>query len=108
MMLNRNDTEILNRIKGILTPTGMIENIILFGSRAYGQNFNEQSDYDILLISSELYDWQKQDYIFDLLYDVQLEYDIVIDIHFLAKSEFESIRAKQPIFQKALTEGVFV
>ena len=107
-MLNSNDTDIFNRIKDILIPTGMVENIILFGSRAYGKNFNEQSDYDILLVTTQLYDWQKQDYIFDLLYDVQLEYNIVIDIHFLAKSEFDSIRGKQPIFQKALSDGVFV
>jgi len=105
-MLNTTDLMIINKIKAVLTPTGMIEKIILFGSRAYGNAFSEQSDYDILLISAELYDWQKQDYIYDLLYDIQLEYNIILDVHFLAKSELNSIRAKQPIFQKALTEGI--
>jgi len=105
-MPSKTDLMIINKIKAVLVPTGMIEKTILFGSRAYGKECNEQSDYDILLISAELYDWQKQDYIYDLLYDIQLEYDIVLDIHFLAKSELDSIRAKQPIFQKALTEGI--
>ena len=107
-MLNKNDEAILNRIKDILINTGIAESIILFGSRAYENNYNEQSDYDILVISHTPFDWEKQDRIYDLLYNVQLEYDVVLDIHFLARSEFETIRGKQPIFQKALKEGLSV
>jgi len=105
-MLSQIDKNIISKIKSVLEPTGLIEKVILFGSRAYGTEYNEQSDYDILLISAKPCDWHTQDDIYDLLYDIQLEYNIVLDIHFLADSELNTLRARQPIFQKALTDGI--
>ena len=107
-MLNKSDEKVLNRIKNILLETGIVESIILFGSRAYGNSSTENSDYDILIISKKELDWQEQDHIFDLLYSVQLEHDVVLDLHFLAKAEIDTIRGRQPIFQKALEEGLSV
>jgi len=107
-MLNKSDDKVLNRIKGILLATGKVESLILFGSRAYGNSSTENSDYDILIISEKELDWKEQDHIFDLLYSVQLDYDVVLDLHFLAKSEINTIRGRQPIFQKAMEEGLSV
>ena len=107
-MLNKSDEIVLNRIKDILLGTGIVENIILFGSKAYKTPCSENSDYDILIISKEELDWQEQDRIFDLLYTVQLEHDVVLDLHFLATTEINTIRGRQPIFQKALEEGLSV
>ena len=106
-MINKNDSEILDRIKTTLLPTGVVESIILFGSRAYGNFFNDQSDYDILIVTNELCDWKKQDQIYDILYDLQLEFNTLFDIHFLDRSEINTLRGKQPIYQKALSEGIF-
>ncbi|MDY0016214.1 MAG: nucleotidyltransferase domain-containing protein [Candidatus Delongbacteria bacterium] len=107
-MLNKSDETVLNKIKNILLETGIVESIILFGSRAYGNSSTENSDYDILIISKKELDWQEQDHIFDLLYTVQLDYDVILDLHFLAKAEINTIRGRQPIFQKALEEGLNV
>ncbi len=107
-MLNKNDDKVLYRIKEILLETGIVESLILFGSRAYGNSSSENSDYDILIISKKELDWQEQDHIFDLLYTIQLEYDVVLDLHFLAKAEIDTIRGRQPIFKKALEEGLSV
>lgn len=107
-MLNKNDEIVLSRIKEILLETGIVESVILFGSRAYGNSSTENSDYDILIISKKELGWQEQDHIFDLLYTVQLEHDVVLDLHFMAKAEIDTIRGRQPIFRKALEEGLSV
>jgi len=107
-VLNKNDEIVLSRIKEILLETGIVESVILFGSRAYGNSSTENSDYDILIISKKELGWQEQDHIFDLLYTVQLEHDVVLDLHFMAKAEIDTIRGRQPIFRKALEEGLSV
>jgi len=43
----------------------------------------------------------------DLCYDIDLKYDIVIDVHILSTNELESLRGKQPIFINALRTGLY-
>ncbi len=44
--------------------------------------------------------------ILDLCYDLDLEHDILLDVHFLALNEKETLRGSQPVFRKALESGV--
>jgi len=84
-----------------------IQNVILFGSQAYG-NSKEDSDYDVLIVLKNAYDWKYRDRIYDISYDISVENDIIFDIHLLSADEISnSIRAKQPIFQNALKQGVY-
>ena len=86
-------------------PTA-INNVILFGSQA-NNNANEFSDYDVLILLNNDYTRQDEDRILDICYDIDLKYNILIDVHLLSIQELNSIRGKQPIFANALKNGIY-
>ena len=83
-----------------------IKDIILFGSQARGDS-KEYSDYDILIILDSNYTKSDENQILDLCYDIDLKYNILLDVHLLSKNELNSIRGKQPIFINALKSGIY-
>lgn len=84
-----------------------IDQIILFGSRVNG-TAREYSDYDILLIVKKSYDRQFKDEISDICYDINLEYDIIIDIQIISQEELQTLRGKQPCIQNAINTGIIL
>ncbi len=52
-----------------------LKNIVLFGSRAYGQP-HRHSDYDILIILKNKADWKIEREISDLCFEIELKYNI--------------------------------
>jgi uncharacterized protein len=99
---------ILKDLKGYLQKgyTDSVKDIILFGSQAYG-NPNENSDYDILIVLKKDYTARDENQIFDLCYDINLKYNIIIDAHLISERELETIKGKQPIFTKAIKSGIY-
>lgn len=83
-----------------------VKEVILFGSRASG-SATELSDFDVLIVLKNKYSARDENKIYDLCYDVELKYNILIDVHLIAESDLNSIRGKQPIFSKALKSGVY-
>lgn len=83
-----------------------IHDIVLFGSRAKGTS-NEYSDYDILIVLDNDYTAQDENLIYDLCYDIDLKYNIVIDAHLISTRELHTIRGKQPIISTALKTGIY-
>jgi len=83
-----------------------IKDVILFGSQARGDS-NKDSDYDILVILKQDYTYQDERKIINLCYDIDLKYDIIIDVHILSTKELKSLRGKQPIFINALRNGIY-
>lgn len=100
---------ILNDLKSHLQEQfkEIIEDVILFGSQAYGSADNN-SDYDILILLKNKPDWKLKRMISDLCYDIDLKYNIITDTHILAKAELNTLRGKQPIFQNAIQNGIHV
>ncbi len=82
-----------------------LEKVILFGSHVEGKP-SEYSDYDILIIVKSNPDWKIKDKITDICYDIGLKYNILTDAFILSKSEINSLRGRQPIFQNALERGL--
>ena len=84
-----------------------IQDVILFGSQAKG-TANEDSDYDILIVVNGNYDWKMRDEITDIVYDLELKYDILFDKHLISTDELHnSIRGVQPVFVDAIHHGVY-
>jgi len=83
-----------------------VKDIILFGSQATGKS-NEDSDYDILIVLDKKYDTRDENRIYDLCYDINLKYNIIIDAHLITISELNTLRGKQPIFTTALKTGIY-
>jgi predicted nucleotidyltransferase len=104
-----NKKKILKELKNILMEkfTGYIDKVILFGSQALN-TANEYSDYDILIILDKDYDWQLEDMILSLCYEIDLKYDIVTDVKLISRNELQSIKGKQPFILDALEFGLAV
>jgi len=83
-----------------------VKDIILFGSQAYG-NPNENSDYDVLIVLTKDYTARDENQIYDLYYDINLKYNIIIDAHLISEKELGTIKGKQPIFTKAIKLGIY-
>ena len=83
-----------------------IKDVILFGSQASG-NSKEDSDYDILILLANDYDWKYQNLVFDKAFDVGLKYQVLFDLHLLSVNEKNNtLRGKEPIFVNALQKGI--
>lgn len=83
-----------------------VKDIILFGSRAYGDP-TENSDYDVLIVLTKDYTARDENKIYDLCYDIDLKYNIIIDAHLISEKELGTIKGKQPIFTKAIKLGIY-
>jgi predicted nucleotidyltransferase len=84
-----------------------IKEVILFGSRAKG-TAGKYSDYDVLVIVKQDYDWHFRNEILHVVYKMELEKDILIDIHLLSINEVSNtLRGSQPVFINALNNGLY-
>lgn len=83
-----------------------VKDIILFGSQAYG-NPTENSDYDVLIVLEKDYTARDENQIYDLCYDINLKYNIIIDAHLISEKELHTIKGKQPIFTRAIKSGIY-
>lgn len=83
-----------------------VKDVILFGSRARGDS-KLYSDYDILIILNEDYTGKDENKLLDLCYDIDLKYNILLDVHVLSSRELDSARGKQPLYMKALNTGQY-
>ena len=83
-----------------------VKDIILFGSQAKDKS-NEDSDYDILVVLNKPYNARDENKIYDLCFDINLKYNIVIDVHLISLNELTTLRGKQPIYSTALKTGIY-
>jgi uncharacterized protein len=83
-----------------------IKNVILFGSQSKGLA-DENSDFDILILIDKEYSGKDEDNILDICYEIDLKYNIYIDVHVLSLKELKSLRGKQPIFTNAINTGIY-
>ncbi len=83
-----------------------IKDVILFGSQANG-NQNPFSDYDVLIIVKKEFSETEENQILDKCYDINLKYDIILDVHIFSINEINTIRGKQPLFMNALKKGIY-
>ncbi|HPY88143.1 MAG TPA: nucleotidyltransferase domain-containing protein [Spirochaetota bacterium] len=83
-----------------------INKIILFGSRTNG-NSEEFSDYDILIILNDEYNWITENKIYDSAYDIMLKEDLIFDIKIINQNEINTDRGRQPFIKNALQSKVY-
>ena len=98
---------LLKELKNLLTLRfGQdIREIILFGSQVTGAA-NEDSDYDVLIILNNDYDWRYRHNLISTIYELELEHDVFIDAKIISIHELEhSIKGKHPIYTDAIRKG---
>ena len=86
-----------------------IKDVILFGSRAWGKP-HRWSDYDMVVVvrGEGGYDWKVEDEIRLVMYQLDSDYDILTQTLVITEGELaNTLRGAQPIFQKAISEGIY-
>lgn len=87
--MNEKDNILLSEISSQIKKAGLqLNGIYLFGSRAVNKH-NETSDYDVAIILNEKIDWKLKDKVREVIYDIMLNYDIVIDSHIYTKMDID-------------------
>lgn len=85
----------------------LVVKIILFGSRVDG-TAREYSDYDLLVIVNRTLDWKIKDSIRSVLYELNIQYNILLSAQVISEAELQTITGKQPFIQNALESGIAV
>ena len=84
-----------------------IKDVILFGSQAK-ETANEFSDYDVLIILKNQYDWKYRKQINHTIFDLELKHEVLFDTHLLSEYELENtLKGAEPIYQNALKQGIY-
>ena len=84
-----------------------INKVILFGSQVNG-DAREYSDYDVLIIVNNDYDWRYKKKIFHVTFDIELKYGILTDLKIISKKDLNTIKGKEPFILEALENGIIV
>lgn len=85
----------------------VIEACYVFGSVARGTE-STTSDVDVLVVVADKVDFQAtDDQLLEIAFDVQLAYDVRIEVHSMSASEFERRRSRgEPFVRTIVEEGV--
>ena len=107
-LLTPNESAAVARLKQVLTRDFGLVKLVLYGSKARGDSHRE-SDIDVLLVLRDEFDWRTKHAVYDVCFDINLEYDVLIQpiIYSQARYDDPLIRAT-PLYQNVLEEGVAV
>ena len=106
--MERTKEQILQQLKSelIANYADEIQDVILFGS--YAKNTQTiDSDFDILIVLKNQFNWITKNKIRDICYDVSLENDILIDSKIVSTVDLNSLFwGKHHLFTDAIKFGI--
>jgi len=104
--LNDKDRKAIKMAAKILRQKFPVEQIVLFGSKARGED-DAESDIDLLVLTRDQLSWQERYRITDTLYDLQLELEVMISTLVVTTKEWrEGIYQVMPIQDEIERDGV--
>ena len=107
-MMKTDKSIVLSKIKTLVKDIDRHADIILYGSRARGDE-HPDSDWDILILVNSKTDLDYERIFRHRLYEIELEKDIIIGPLILPRDEWENKRYKNhPIHERIDEEGVLV
>jgi len=102
-MTHKSKIEAITRLfKNTVEKKYEIIEIKLFGSSARG-DYSKNSDIDIMIMLPEVNRKIEED-LFNIAYDIELEYDCVIDVIILP----QNINYNIPMYQNIIKEGITI
>lgn len=102
--MNRN--ELISSVKATVRSVDPLARVILFGSRARGDN-NKFSDWDFLILVSQEANERLKSQIRDSLIDTELEAEQVISTVIYSQDQWPNYQIT-PLFQDIVKEGLEV
>ena len=101
-----NRKELISSVKATVRSVDPLARVILFGSRARGDN-NKFSDWDFLILVSQEANERVKGQIRDSLIDTELEAEQVISTIIYSQDQWPNYQIT-PLFQNIIKEGVEV
>jgi len=106
--LQTNDRNAIVEAGNVMTQQFPIEQVILFGSKARGDD-DEHSDIDLLFITSHALHWKVKRAIVDLLFDIGMKYDVLFSFLCVPNKEWsEGIFREFPIYKEIIKDGALI
>jgi uncharacterized protein len=108
IQLDPRDHAAIREAARILRERFAVDEVILFGSKARGED-DPESDIDLLVLTSRQFTRQERHAIVDALFPIQLEYDVVLSPLVVAAENWRSgIVSVLPIHAEVEEQGVAV
>ena len=108
LSLDERDRAAIAEAVGLLRSRFPVERVMLYGSKARGTD-DEESDIDLLVLTSRKLEWRERDAITDALFDIELAHGVVISSLVLPAAEWERGRFTiLPIHEEIEDSGVLV
>jgi len=104
--LAEKDQKAIQLASEILREKFPVQKVILFGSKARGDD-DEESDIDLLLLTNRMISWEERKAVIDALFDIELACDVVISPLISTCSEWnEGMFSVMPIHNEISREGI--
>ncbi len=104
--MNLFNQKIADKIKNAIIKKDPDAEVILFGSRARGENKIE-SDWDVLiLINSVLVDWKTEKKYREELFNVELETGQPISTFVFSKKDWQTKHSVTPLYKNIKKDGI--
>lgn len=98
-------SEILSKIKKYVKEIDVKSEVILFGSRARGEE-KENSDWDILILTPTATDLKGEQKYRHKLFELELEYGQAFSTFVYSKSEWNNKYKVTPLYRNIQQEGI--
>jgi predicted nucleotidyltransferase len=103
--MKRRTKYIIQRVKQNISEIDPSAKVILFGSRARGDE-RKDSDWDILVLTSYPVDLEKERKFRNHIYDLELETGEPFSLFAYSESDWNSRQKITPFYVKVIKEGV--
>ena len=98
--------EIVKEIRDIIYTSAPKATAILYGSEARG-DASPESDIDVLiLLDGDKRDIKREDEISGALYEIELNYGVIISPMIMLKKQWENRPFKTPFYINVINEGI--
>jgi predicted nucleotidyltransferase len=85
-----------------------LSDVIMFGSQAYGHP-KKDSDYDVLIILKNDFDWKLRDKIQEQCFEISLKFGVLIDSKIISHNFLQNNpEGKHPLYQDAIYSGIHI
>jgi uncharacterized protein len=104
-ILSANENKAIKEFKEKIINRFKFAEVVLFGSKARG-NYDNDSDIDVLVLLSEESNICIEEEIFDIGFDIEIKYDVVLGILVHSKVFWNSKGSLMPIHQEIERDGI--
>jgi predicted nucleotidyltransferase len=103
--MGTNNSSVLSKIRTLVKGIDPSADVILYGSRARGEE-NSDSDWDLLILVDSPSDLDYERIFRHKLYDIELELGEAFSVTVHNKNEWKSKYWMTPLFQNITREGI--